>query len=300
MEADLSSRLGAGRSAVRTALTRLAQEGLIEQERNRGARVRKIGKEEAIQIYEARAALEALAARRARRTPRPRTPARCARILGEMRGRLDAGDLLGASDHNARLHRRCRPRPRLEAGNGTSGPKRHAAPPNEPRGRATPGSPAVDPSLGAGVDARQRLLDAAGDMRRERAPRRTACAKGPKAAGLRATGVRSRGGIRGATERPVRSGTWQVFGTDLRLDMPSDPAVVARDVPGRGDRRARSRCGPGRGGVGAQAAGRGRADAEVETRSGRARRGQVQALGGKRGPRRRGERQRGGRGRGGR
>ena len=65
VEADLSGKLGAGRSAVRTALTRLAQEGLIEQERNRGARVRKIGKEEAIQIYEARAALEALAARRA-------------------------------------------------------------------------------------------------------------------------------------------------------------------------------------------------------------------------------------------
>ena len=106
VEADLSSRLGAGRSAVRTALTRLAQEGLIEQERNRGARVRKIGKEEAIQNYEARAALEALAARRAAQNVTAADADSLRAILGEMRARLDAGDLLGASDHNARLHRR--------------------------------------------------------------------------------------------------------------------------------------------------------------------------------------------------
>ena len=106
VEADLSSRLGAGRSAVRTALTRLAQEGLIEQERNRGARVRKIGKEEAIQIYEARAALETLAARRAAQNATAADADSLRAILGEMRARLDEGDLLGASDHNARLHRR--------------------------------------------------------------------------------------------------------------------------------------------------------------------------------------------------
>ena len=85
VEADLSSRLGAGRSAVRTALTRLAQEGLIEQERNRGARVRKIGKEEAIQIYEARAALEALAARRAAQNATAADADSLRAILGEMR-----------------------------------------------------------------------------------------------------------------------------------------------------------------------------------------------------------------------
>ena len=106
VEADLSTRLGAGRSAVRTALTRLAQEGLIAQERNRGARVRKIGKEEAIQIYEARAALETLAARRAAQNATAADADSLRAILGEMRARLDEGDLLGASDHNARLHRR--------------------------------------------------------------------------------------------------------------------------------------------------------------------------------------------------
>ena len=65
VEADLTDSLGAGRSAVRTALARLAQEGLIEHTRNRGARVRMIGEVEAVEILEARTVLEALAARRA-------------------------------------------------------------------------------------------------------------------------------------------------------------------------------------------------------------------------------------------
>ena len=105
VEADLTARLGAGRSAVRTVLARLAHEGLVEQERNRGARVRKIGHEEAVQILEARAALEALAARRAAQNATAADAEALRALLAEMRARLDAGDLLGASDHNARLHR---------------------------------------------------------------------------------------------------------------------------------------------------------------------------------------------------
>ena len=44
VEIDLAQTLGVGRSAVRTALARLEQEGLVEHERHRGARVRLIGK----------------------------------------------------------------------------------------------------------------------------------------------------------------------------------------------------------------------------------------------------------------
>jgi DNA-binding GntR family transcriptional regulator len=105
VEADLSERLGAGRSAIRTALTRLAHEGLVEQERNRGARVRKIGAEEAVQILEARAVLEGLAARRAAERATDGDAERLRGVLADMRARLDAGDLLGASEGNARLHR---------------------------------------------------------------------------------------------------------------------------------------------------------------------------------------------------
>lgn len=106
VEADLVHATGASRSAVRTALVRLAQEGLVEHERNRGARVRMVGEAEAAEILEARMALEALAARHAARHASPAEIAELRDVLGRMRARLDAGDLLGASDQNAVLHRR--------------------------------------------------------------------------------------------------------------------------------------------------------------------------------------------------
>ena len=156
-----------------------------------------------------------------------------------------------------------RPRPRPEAGNGTSGPKRHAAPPNEPRGRATPGSPAVDPSLGAGVEARQRVLDAAGDMRR----RARAAADGMREG---AEGRWVAGDGREVAWRDTRSDVaagqkWYVAGvsgTDLRLDMPSDPPVVARDALGAAATGVHGvAAGRDGAGVGAQAAGAVGADA---------------------------------------
>ena len=44
------------------ALVRLQQDGLVEREPNRGARVRRVSEQEAVEILEARAALEGLAA----------------------------------------------------------------------------------------------------------------------------------------------------------------------------------------------------------------------------------------------
>jgi DNA-binding GntR family transcriptional regulator len=106
VEADLTRATGASRSAVRTALVRLAQEGLVEHERNRGARVRLVGEEEAAEILDARMVLEGLAARHAAEHAAPREVDELREILGRMRERLDAGDLPGASDQNARLHGR--------------------------------------------------------------------------------------------------------------------------------------------------------------------------------------------------
>jgi DNA-binding GntR family transcriptional regulator len=106
VEADLTEALGVGRSAVRTALARLEQEGLVEHERNRGAWVRLVDEREAVEILEARAVLEGLAARQAADKASARDVAALRRILGRMQRLLDAGDLLGASDENAALHRR--------------------------------------------------------------------------------------------------------------------------------------------------------------------------------------------------
>ncbi|MGZ4178615.1 MAG: GntR family transcriptional regulator, partial [Solirubrobacteraceae bacterium] len=106
VEADLTRRLGVGRSAVRTALARLEHEGLVELEPHRGARVRLVAVAEAVEILQARAALEGLAAREAAVNATDPDIADLRAILGEMRRLLDAGDLLKASDANAILHRR--------------------------------------------------------------------------------------------------------------------------------------------------------------------------------------------------
>jgi DNA-binding GntR family transcriptional regulator len=106
IEIDVARELGVGRSAVRTALARLEHEGLVEHERHRGARVRLVGAREAVEILETRAVLEGLAARAAAARATPHEIEDLERILAEMRRRLDAEDLLGASDHNAVFHTR--------------------------------------------------------------------------------------------------------------------------------------------------------------------------------------------------
>jgi DNA-binding GntR family transcriptional regulator len=106
VEADVARALGVGRSAVRTALARLEQEGLVEHKRHRGARVRLVGRREAVEILESRAVLEGLAARHAATRATPQDVVDLKQILTGMRRRLDADDLLGASDQNGVLHER--------------------------------------------------------------------------------------------------------------------------------------------------------------------------------------------------
>jgi DNA-binding GntR family transcriptional regulator len=106
VEADLAKVLGVGRAAIRTALARLEQEGLVEHVRYRGTRVRMVGQREAIEILETRAAIEAMAARYAAARACDSDVGVLREILEEMRRRLDHGDLIGASDENAQLHHR--------------------------------------------------------------------------------------------------------------------------------------------------------------------------------------------------
>ncbi|WAH35692.1 GntR family transcriptional regulator [Alicyclobacillus dauci] len=62
VEMELAQALGAGRASVRTTLARLEQEGLVERQPHRGARVRLISEAEAIEILEVRSALEPIIA----------------------------------------------------------------------------------------------------------------------------------------------------------------------------------------------------------------------------------------------
>ena len=106
VEEDLSRRLGIGRAAVRMALVRLEHDGLVEHERHRGARVRRVSEEEAVEILEVRAALESLAARRAAERATAQDVRELRAILRDMRAHRERGDLMAVSDANAALHRR--------------------------------------------------------------------------------------------------------------------------------------------------------------------------------------------------
>jgi DNA-binding GntR family transcriptional regulator len=63
-EVALAQRLQVSRGPIREALRSLEEAGLVDFEKNRGAAVRVITAQSAVEIYEMRAALEALACRR--------------------------------------------------------------------------------------------------------------------------------------------------------------------------------------------------------------------------------------------
>jgi DNA-binding GntR family transcriptional regulator len=106
VEADLERAFGGGRSAIRAALVRLDQEGLVERQPNRGARVRLVSDREALEIEEVRVALEQMLARHAATKITQRDAADLRRILDEMTSRVGAGDPLGYSELNAQFHER--------------------------------------------------------------------------------------------------------------------------------------------------------------------------------------------------
>lgn len=104
VESDLGTAYEMSRGAVRTALIRLEQDGLVVREPHKGARVRQVSDEEAVEILEARAVLEGLAVRLTARRIDDAGGARLEACLARQRELLELGDLLGASDANAELH----------------------------------------------------------------------------------------------------------------------------------------------------------------------------------------------------
>jgi DNA-binding GntR family transcriptional regulator len=106
VEEELAERLGYSRGAVRGAILRLGHEGLVSRERNRGARVRRFTREEAIEILEARAALESLAAGYAALRRSDAEARELRSLVADMERLQRAGELLAMSERNAALHRR--------------------------------------------------------------------------------------------------------------------------------------------------------------------------------------------------
>lgn len=104
IELQLSERYECGRAAVREALVQLESEGLVERQANKGAMVRRVSVAEAIEITEARSALESLIASRAARRATDDDRTRLAGILADMRSAVAADDGARYSDLNVQLH----------------------------------------------------------------------------------------------------------------------------------------------------------------------------------------------------
>ncbi|HEY4557216.1 MAG TPA: GntR family transcriptional regulator [Enteractinococcus sp.] len=102
IEADVAEEHGASRGEVRLALNELITEGLVERIPNRGARIRKVSREEAIEITEVRAAVESLCARKAAENI---TDAQATQ-LRDIGQAMEAAVARGARDEYSELNRR--------------------------------------------------------------------------------------------------------------------------------------------------------------------------------------------------
>lgn len=105
VEAELASRFGVNRAHIRTALALLDQEGLVVRAPNRGARVRLVSDEEALEIAETRLAIEAMVARQAALRVDDAGRGRLRAIEKDMARAVAKGDAAAFSQCNGALHR---------------------------------------------------------------------------------------------------------------------------------------------------------------------------------------------------
>lgn len=107
-EVELASRYGVSRASVRTALMELEREGLVERRPNRGAQVRAISLEEAIEITEVRMVLEGLCAAKAAELATPADRKAVQAIMTDMKAAVKAGDSVRYAQLNRALHAKVR------------------------------------------------------------------------------------------------------------------------------------------------------------------------------------------------
>ena len=107
IEADLMERLGVGRGSVRDALRRLAGDGIVSLEHQKGAVVRFLSRAEFISLIQVREVLEGLAARLAAGNADKRDyRRRLVSMVKDIRRRIDSGGVQVAEfmDDNDRFH----------------------------------------------------------------------------------------------------------------------------------------------------------------------------------------------------
>lgn len=103
-EVDLAARLGVSRGPLREAMQRLVQEGLLRSERHRGLFVITLGRDDVVDIYTARTAVEQAAGRMIL----AQDPMRSAERLGKVHRQLEQAarrkNLRALSDADLRFH----------------------------------------------------------------------------------------------------------------------------------------------------------------------------------------------------
>ncbi|WP_114966950.1 GntR family transcriptional regulator [Alkalilacustris brevis] len=104
VETDLARQIGVDRRVIRLALARLEQEGLVVITPNRGARVRRVSDREAIEILEARGALELLVARHAARHATEAEKDTLRQHVLAMETAVSAGNFIAYSQANGAFH----------------------------------------------------------------------------------------------------------------------------------------------------------------------------------------------------
>jgi phosphonate utilization transcriptional regulator len=103
-EADIAARLRVSRGPVREAFRALEQSGLVRTEKNRGVFVRQLSLREADEIYELRAALDALIGRLAAQRIRPDQLQRLRDIIKQMQALARSRDVDAYFELNLAFH----------------------------------------------------------------------------------------------------------------------------------------------------------------------------------------------------
>jgi DNA-binding GntR family transcriptional regulator len=142
VELSLTEHYAVGRAAIRSALVELTTEGLVERVANRGARVRRISIDEAVEITEARAVLESLLAAAAARDATDEERAELTELEERMRDAVRREAFLEYSNLNAVLHRRVREISRHTVGSELIAMLRNRSAHHQYRLASMPGRPA--------------------------------------------------------------------------------------------------------------------------------------------------------------
>jgi DNA-binding GntR family transcriptional regulator len=108
IETELAEQYGTSRFVIRNTLAQLANEGLIEIQPNRGARVREVSVQEALEITEIRRAVEGLVAARAAERTNDEECRELRALADAMTVAVQNSDMMRYSDLNATFHSRLR------------------------------------------------------------------------------------------------------------------------------------------------------------------------------------------------